>query len=62
MGGSRVTFKLPSPQNLFEEPVPFGQMNVIITHIIINKINIQIKGQREYKGDGMLRKYLALDF
>ena len=48
--------------NLFEESVPFGQINVTIIYIITNKINMQIKIQREYKGEEMFRKYLALDF
>lgn len=49
-------------QNLFEESVPFGQMNITIIYIITNKINIQTKIQREYKEEEMFRKYLALDF
>lgn len=62
MRDSIDTFKLPSSQSLFEEPVPFQQMNVIIIHIITTKINIQTKVQREYKREVMARKYLDLDF
>lgn len=55
-------FKLPSSQNFFEEPVLFGQINVTIICMMINKINIQIKVQRKCKGEEIVRKYLALDF
>lgn len=62
MRGSMDIFKLPSTQNFFEEPVLFEQINVTIIRMITNKINIQIKVQRKYKGEEIVRKYLALDF
>lgn len=62
MSDSIDIFTLPSSQNHFEEPLPFGQMNPTLIHIITNKINIQMKVQREYKGEGIFRKYLALYF
>lgn len=62
MGGSVNTLKLSSSWSVFEVPISFGQMNVTNIYAITNKINIQVKVQKRYKGEGMLRKYLALDF